>query len=60
MFLVKWRRLGVHIHCRLFSRSSRAGHWAFMGDITMDEKDWENFQLAILAKYWEVKEEGDD
>lgn len=46
-FRVRWKRLGGHYHCRVFSAENPAGTFAKLGDLVMDERDWESFQMLF-------------
>lgn len=46
-FRVRYEKLGAHIHCRVFSASNPSGTFAKLGDLTMDEKDWDSFRDQV-------------
>ena len=57
-FRIWYRQLGGHIHCRIFSAENPSGTFAKLGDLTMDEKDWESFKAQIGVD-WQLKVEHD-
>jgi hypothetical protein len=58
-FRVRWRKVGGHYHCRVFSRPASSFTWALLGVLVMDEQDWHGFQNAVRSTFWDLlPEEG--
>lgn len=58
-FRIRWQRRGGHIHCRVFSAENPSGTFAKLGDLTMDERDWEGFKAQIGNGWQLVPEENE-
>lgn len=56
-FRLRWKVLGGHVHCRLFSTKNYNGTWAKCGDIIVSVEEWPQFQEALAGRV-ELKEEG--
>ena len=50
VFRLRWRRLGGHVHVRVFQTSDPSTTWQKNGDLVFDEEGWEVFQHLMLAK----------
>jgi hypothetical protein len=59
-FRVRWRVLGGHIHCRVFSAENPSGTFAKLGDLIMDERDWNSFRDQIGGGWQLVSEDQSD
>jgi len=55
-FRVRWRKMGGHFLCRIFSGGT-SGTFAKIGELTMDEEDFAFFQNEA-GKTWEFLEDG--
>ena len=55
-FRVRYKQLGGHIHCRVFSAENPFGTFAKLGDLTMDERDWDSFR-AQIGSAWQLVNE---
>jgi len=53
IFRIRYKQLGGHIHCRVFSGADRQGTFAKLGDLTFDERDWREFRQQAPAR-WEI------
>lgn len=50
---LRYKQLGGHIHCRMFTAQIYDGTWAKNGDLVFDEKEWPDVQ-GKLARVGEV------
>jgi len=54
LFRIRWKKLGGHIHCRMFTSSGPDQTYGKNGELTFHEGDeWTNF--CIWAKRWNVE-----
>ncbi len=37
---IRWKKLGGHYHCRLFTSQDYLGTYANCGELTFDEREW--------------------
>lgn len=56
VFRVRYRKLGGHYHLRIFSARTRESTFAKLGDLVMDEDDWDAF-CARGDVIWEFLQE---
>lgn len=65
IFRVRWKQLGSHYHCRVFSANARTNRrrdrgddhtFGFLGELVMDEADWPAFRTS-LSRSWELVED---
>jgi hypothetical protein len=61
-FRLRWKRLGGHIHCRLFqAHADRPGDtWQKNGDVAFDLAGWDVFHAHMVASGVEVVEEAEN
>jgi hypothetical protein len=38
---LRWKRLGGHVHCRLFTASNYHGTYSKCGDLTFSAREWD-------------------
>lgn len=57
--LIKWRKLGGHIHCKLFTRQPPGETWARCGLLTFSEKEWPGVQERFEAGGASFRHEGE-
>lgn len=56
VFRVRYRLLGGHYHCRVFSARASNQTFAKLGELTMDTDDWLTF-LEHVGTRWEILRE---
>ena len=56
-FRIRYQKRGGHIHCRVFSASNPSGTFAKLGDLTMDEQDWDSFRDQVGTGWQFLPEE---
>lgn len=44
---LRWKLLGGHVHCRLFTSPTPDGTWAKCGDLVFSEKEWDGVRIAL-------------
>lgn len=54
---VRFRKLGAHYHCRIFSRQATQFTWALLGELVVTEDEWEGFRDTLKQQRWEFHDE---
>ena len=57
--LIKWKKLGGHIHCKLFTRQPPGETWARCGLLTFSEKEWPGVRERFEAGGAYFRHEGE-
>lgn len=58
---IRWRKLGDHYQCRLYSQRGPGGTYYSMGQLTMGEQEWRHFKEAWShAEFVDFIDEGED
>lgn len=52
-FRVRYEKRGGHIHCRVFSAENPSGTFAKLGELVMDERDWQSF-VDQIGNGWQL------
>jgi hypothetical protein len=52
---IRFKKLGGHIHCRVFTAKTPDGTFAKCGDLVFDEKEWQD--IARLFRNAEFVED---
>lgn len=56
VFKARATKQGGHYHVAIFSASKENETFAKLGDLVMDEDDWEAFRYSIGKSYWTLEE----
>lgn len=61
IFRVRWKKLGGHYHLRVFSGTTPEGTFAKLGELALDERDWQAFMdsVAWQSGRWQFRVEDD-
>lgn len=57
VFQLRWRKLGGHIHCRVFQTTAPGQTWQKNGDLVYDEAAWSVVVARYLRAGFEVLED---
>lgn len=52
---IRWKKLGGHIHCRVFTSQTYDGTFAKNGDLVFDEQEWPEvkYKLSLAVEFIE-------
>ena len=56
-FRLRFERLGIHVHCRLFAGPRREATHGKCGDITMRDDEFTDFRDLVKSSEFEFVEE---
>jgi hypothetical protein len=48
---IRFRKLGGHYHCRVFTASTQGGTFAKCGDLCFSEDEWDAVRRVIRAEF---------
>lgn len=49
---IRWKKLGGHYHCRMFSTQTKDGTYAMNGELVFDEREWVNVRNMLCECEW--------
>ena len=56
---IRFKKLGGHVHCRVFTAKTADGTFAKNGELVFDEQEWQDIQRLLRnAEFFPDKEEG--
>lgn len=50
---IRWKKLGGHYHCRVFTSQMQNGTYAKNGELVFDEQEWPEVRELLRAVFIE-------